>query len=808
MFGQDEATLVSGRPAPSLLGRAETITTIRERLNSGDVRLLTLLGPGGVGKTSLARVIAADIEGETGRRVPFVELAALDDELLITAAIASELGVVSSLTDGLLNAVVAALGPEPSPIVLDNLEQLERASSVVGQLLEASPGLQIIATSRTRLRLPGELVVAVHPLAMPSRSDDDRPPSALRAFPAVALFELSVRQHVPEFELSNRNASQVVEVVRRLEGIPLAIELVSSRARVLSIGDMSARLNELLPLPVNGARNLPERQRTVLASIGWSFDLLPASAQRALGRLSVFPGRFDLAAATAVTEAGIADIDVLVDHQLLRIADHDAPSYRFDMPESVRQFGLEHVRRLGEDTAVRDRHAVWRHALTCDIERACFGPDSSEVLQRHLSTIDDWYQAIEWSIERGENGRAIELFIDFNPHLSNLPWEVAGHWARRIEPMLVDPALDPVIVIRGFIEMGRVAYGAGALETSDQHFTRAAEDARRIGNADLLAIALKGHGATLRGLTEVDRATSLLVELRALSTTVSDPVASYASSIELGAQAMVRGDLESAWNDFQCALSVARRAGAHEQEGNALHFLGYVAAMRGDLETARDAFQRSIRLLANGPDTQRLAALHGLGRTELLAGRIGDAYNALRESLAGRTRRRERLQMRLILTDLALVALSAGRPRLAGEWFGAADLDDSMLSTRRFFADRWIEAVARTRAELGDDAFTRARDRGRLSGLDEAVAAALAFAAPTQLSSDAEQAASAKLSAREVEVLGLLVQGASDRQIAEALFISPLTATRHVKNILRKLGVGTRTAAAMLAVRKGIIRPD
>jgi DNA-binding CsgD family transcriptional regulator len=347
------------------------------------------------------------------------------------------------------------------------------------------------------------------------------------------------------------------------------------------------------------------------------------------------------------------------------------------------------------------------------------------------------------------------------------------------------------------------------LQESDRYFIRATDAARRSGNLGILALAIRGHGSTLRGLTETDRAAALLEELRTLSVSVTEPFARYAAFLELGAQAMmIHNDYDSAWNDFQRALAVTRQARATTQEGNALHFLGYVAAMRGDYDFARDAFHRSIRLQVDGPETQRLASLHGLGRTELLAGRFGDSYTALREALAGRQQRGETLQVRFILTDLALLARATGRPMLAAEWFGAANLDQLLLTSRRFFADRWIEALAQTRAELGDEAFERGLDRGRLMGLDDAVAAAIALAAPPDTGIDPDQAAESDLSKRELEVLRLLVEGASDRQIGDALFISPLTATRHVKNILKKLNVGTRTAAATLAVRRGIIRTD
>ncbi|MCC6704775.1 MAG: hypothetical protein IT334_07840 [Thermomicrobiales bacterium] len=804
MVEQPSDRQVGARPAPNLVGRADLVARLGLVIASGDHRLITLLGPGGVGKTSLARSLSV-----TGDSPPvFIELAAIDDDELILPAIAAALGLESTGAGGLLDAVVTALGAEPPLLILDNLEQLRGADRVIRSLLDASPNLTILATSRTRVRLPGELVIEVEPLAVPAPATIDLPVDELRRYAAIELFETRAQRVLSGFELTTRNGPGVAEIVRRLDGIPLAIELVTSRARSLSITDISAHLDELLPLPARGDRSRPGRQETILASIAWSFTLLPNSAQTALTRLAVFPGSFDLDAARAVTGAGLGDIDLLLEHHLLRLVDRDAESHRFGMPESVRQFGLDHLRATGDEMAVRERHAAWVARSVRTLTESIFGPRLPDLQRRHRYLADDQFHALAWAIGQERIETALELYIHLNPYQFSLPWDVGLLWWSRITPLLDRTPVTSDLVAVALVEAGRTLYGVGSLEASDEAYARAYQIAKTNGNANEMAMTLARRGEVLRGLARPEVTNDLIRELRALSAAVSEPFVRYTVFTELGAQAMFAGELDQARADFETALMLTRAAHASAHEANALHFLGYVAALAGELDRGRDAFQRSIRLFNSGPETQRLSSLHGLGRVELLAGHLAGAYDALSQALAGRQARSETLQVRLILTDLALLARASGRPRLAAEWLGAVGLDAALLSPKRFFADRWIEAIDRLRAELGVGEFERALERGRLIGLAEAVESALAFATPSAVQIDAEQAESAHLSPRELEVLRLIVDGASDRQIAETLFISPLTATRHVKNILHKLDAPTRTAAAMLAVRRGIIRTD
>jgi tetratricopeptide (TPR) repeat protein len=298
----------------------------------------------------------------------------------------------------------------------------------------------------------------------------------------------------------------------------------------------------------------------------------------------------------------------------------------------------------------------------------------------------------------------------------------------------VDPAaLDPFLAARCLIAAGLIAYHAGQLAESDRSFTQAVACARKAGRLPTLAFAICRYGQTLRGLGETDRADAMMRELRQLAPELSDHAVRFAAYNELGAQGLFRHDLEQAWADFQQALASARALGYPGAEGVVLHFLGYVSAQRGDLDLARDAFHRARAIQETSVETERLSTLHGLGRVECMARRPAEAARWLGESLDGRYRRGERLQARLCLIDLGLLALQIGEADMAARWFGAADVNERIAGPRRFFVEYWIAAVDAVRASLGERAYEQAYRRGQLDSLDRAVEEALRIAAPLSL---------------------------------------------------------------------------
>ncbi len=324
------------------------------------IRLLTLTGPGGTGKTRLSLALAEQVTPTFPDGVVFVSLARLDDPALVASAIAERLGVRERAEQTLRGILMTHLAGKHLLLILDNFEHVLPAAPLVAELLGACPALIVLTTSRAPLRLSGEHLYPVSPLALP---DAGRLPplEELGQTAAVRLFVDRVRAVKPEFVLSESNASAVVEIVRRLDGLPLALELVAARARVLSPAALSARLDRSLPLLTGGAQDLPERQRTLRDTIAWSYDLLRPHEQALFRRLGVFSGGCTLEAAETVANldepfAVLEGMAPLLDASLLQSEEQDAEP-RYTMLATIREFALERLIESGEEPTTRDRHA-------------------------------------------------------------------------------------------------------------------------------------------------------------------------------------------------------------------------------------------------------------------------------------------------------------------------------------------------------------------------------------------------------------------------------------------------------------------
>ena len=405
-------------PAPRwpLVDRAEELQVVTGLLGQADVGLVTLTGPGGVGKTTLALAAARAVAGQFADGAAFVSLETLTDTSLIVETVAQQLHVPALPGQPLAESLLAFLGPRQLLLLVDNVEQLVAAAPLAEQALARSPGLKLLATSREPLRLRGERVMPVAPLALPDASAVVDL-GILAAVPAVAFFLTCARDARPDFELTETNAAAVAEICRRLDGLPLALQLAAARLTVLSPEGLLARLERRLPLLTRGPRDLPERQQTLRAAIAWSYDMLGTAEQRLFRQLGVFIGGFTLEAVEALVDGGRSDVDPLeaisrlVGQSVVFVQPLDETTPRYRMLETIREFALERLAESGEAAQTRRRHAEFFADLATRAEPMLLGTAEQRTWTAQLGQAQDNVRAaLAWSMSaEGELGVGVAL---------------------------------------------------------------------------------------------------------------------------------------------------------------------------------------------------------------------------------------------------------------------------------------------------------------------------------------------------------------------------------------------------------------
>lgn len=415
-------------PPTPILGREQAVTSLVERLNRPGVRLLTLTGPGGVGKTRLALAVAAELAEGFPDGVVFVNLAPIADPDLVAPAVAHALGVHDAGLEPPTARLREFLRGRRLLLVLDNFEHVLDAAPLATDLLGAAPGLRILATSRARLRLSGEHEQAVPPLGLADHGEHATLDAAARS-PAVQLFVARAQAVQDAFVLTAENAAAVAAICRRLDGLPLAIELAAARVKVLPPVALLARLDRRLPLLTAGGRDLPARQQTMRDAIAWSYGLLPEPEQRLFRRLAVFVGGCTIEAAEAVANpSGDLGIDPfegiasLVEASLLRREPGPGPDPRFTMLETVREFGLERLAAAGEFDEAHRRHADRFLALAEHREPTSFFYVPVSGLDRLAADHDNLGAAFDWLYRRGAIEACLRLAAACAPY-----WFARGH---------------------------------------------------------------------------------------------------------------------------------------------------------------------------------------------------------------------------------------------------------------------------------------------------------------------------------------------------------------------------------------------
>jgi predicted ATPase len=624
-------------PASSFIGRDREVRAVRELIERDDVRLVTLTGPGGIGKTRIALRAASELQTRFEDGVAVVMLAPVSTPGMVVPAIAEAIGAPETAGRAPIDVLKEFLRRRRMLLVLDNFEHLVEAATVVAELLEAAEHLRVLVTSREVLRLSGEREFPVPPLSLPE-SDVAHASDALARSEAVRLFVDRSQAVRHDFTLTDELTPVVAEICRRLDGSPLAIELAAARVRTLTPQAIAGRLDRRLHLLTGGARDLPERQRTLRATIGWSYDLLDATDQVLFERLGVFAGGWTLEAAEAVC-AGDGGPDVmeglasLIEKSMVRDRRAAQGEPGFEMLETIREFAVEGLEQRGDAERVRRAHALFFLRMAIDAEQLLRTDEQDRTVERLAAENDNLRAAMRWSLDRGEPGRVARM-----GQALYLFW-----WARSLLSEAV-AWMDEVLGAGGQLTTEERAMATMVLGTSA--FTQG-DDARAVPNLRS-AVALGSELGDLRGM-----ATALIALAAAVAQTEG----------VTRADAMAR-EAVAAFRELDDAWGIA----------SALGVLGQILNLAGRSEQAVPVLEESV---ADAREVGQQALL-GLSLLHLGLGRLGtgDVQGAgvtLRESLGLLVRSGNREITAGAVEALAEVSVQAGDPETGAVLLGAAE---------------------------------------------------------------------------------------------------------------------------------------
>jgi predicted ATPase/DNA-binding NarL/FixJ family response regulator len=758
-LGRGQAALP--RPLTSFIGREHELAAARQLLQTSS--LLTLTGPGGSGKTRLCIELAARVANDYPDGVYFVPLAPLRDPELVAPSIAQRLGLHDSTDRPLIDHLAGHLAGRKLLIVLDNFEHLLGAASTVAELLRRTRNVRILVSSRSSLRLSGEQQCPVGPLTLPDQLALATPAS-LAACESVRLFSERAAAVVPGFAVDEHNAAAIAQIVARLDGLPLAIELAAARVKLLPPEAIINRLEHSLGLLVGGSRDLPDRQQTLRSTIAWSYDLLSEEARRLLAACSVFRGGATLELIESVCAAAdigmpvLGSLQELVDHSLLRHVQLSG-SWRYMMLETIREFAVERLDELPEADRIHRAHAAACLALTRGAGRP-------------LTLRADLIEQLE--IEHHNVRAAIDWYRQHDlVSASHLAAGMSGFWS-----------------LRGYFTEGRERL-AELLQTVDLNVSARMS---ALSGAGWLALDQGDHADAKRRLEEC-------IEL---SRAQADTVAEGIALLGLCRSKVTTQQAAEAVADAEHATRLLTASGDQPGIALSLFYSGLVAMFTDQLDAACGLFTQCAALSAElGFPSVQARALQLLGIARLDLGDLDAAAAALRQGLPLTLEIGDRFVVPIGLSGFAGLAARAEQPRealrLAGAAVAYAETNEFTLpDVLHANLDRWLGP---SRQNLGEATAAKLITEGREMPFPAVVARALAVE-PGRVE---PPAARGKLTRREAEVAALVARGRTNRDIADRLCLSVRTVEVHVDRILTKLGFHTRTQLAAWAHEEGLL---
>jgi predicted ATPase/DNA-binding CsgD family transcriptional regulator len=803
----------------SFVGREREIADVKRLLFSA--HLVTITGTGGSGKTRLVLQVANSMNEAFANGVWLVDLAPLHEPALVPQLVSQVLGLHPAADQPLLETLLDFVRSKQLLLVLDNCEHLNEACAQLAQeLLSQAPELRILATSRVALAIGGETIYSISGLAWPSdvvRLDDE--PQDLMQYDAVRLFVERARAISPNFNLTSENVLSTVEICRRLDGLPLALELASARVNVLTVEEITARLKDRFSLLISiQPRTLDPRHHTLRAAIDWSFTLLMADEQVLLRRLAVFTAGFTLDMAEAVCcgeEIGerrtLDQISSLVSKSFLIADTIGRAQARYRLLETIREYALEKLEESGETAQLRSRHLELYLARA---EEAA--PKLNNVYQQlWLNWLegehDNLRAALAWSLESDRIEAGLRIAISIARF-----WEIRGYvpegmvWFERLLarageglPRIVHAQ---ALVYACFMAMflgnapACIAYGRDAVAL--------AEEAMDEGNPILiLALTASGSGARMAG----DDQTAFNQLERAIQLLRASPGPSFFLGMTLmagGDVAMELGDYDKAQALLNESLALAQEAGEAFRIAHTFNALGDLARYQGNYTEAISAYEKSVALLRElGAQHDLAAIVRNLGRACLLLGDVERADMLFRESLAAHQAELNKAGMIDCLIGLGAAAVVAGLPAAGARLLAAAaairvQRVGSVWPAKRMGPDQYLDMA---RARLSEAEYQAEQAAGRALSLAQAVDYAQNLSFKPEIAPEVRETPD-NLTGREREVASLVAQGLSNDEIAGTLVLSKRTVEHHITNIFSKLGFNNRVQIVRWAIENGLAK--